>query len=117
AFEESDKTAPPPKDGIEFYGSSSIVHWTTLKEDFPDLPVFNRGFGGSETEHAILYADRIVIPYKPKTIVFYEGDNDLNSGKKPQQVCDDYAAFIAKVQKALPDTHIFILAVKPSIAR
>jgi hypothetical protein len=38
---------PPPKGGIIFTGSSSIRMWTSLKEDFPGLPVLNRGFGGS----------------------------------------------------------------------
>src|SRR5205085_10649885 len=109
--------APPPQNGIEFHGSSSIVKWKTLKQDFPDLPVFNRGFGGSQAEHAVLHAGRIVIPYKPRTIVFHEGDNDLNAGKTPSQVRHDYAAFVAKVQKALPDVHFYILAVKPSVAR
>jgi lysophospholipase L1-like esterase len=50
-------------------------------------------------------------------MVFYEGDNDLNAGKTPQQVRDGYATFVAKVQKGLPDTKFFILAVKPSVAR
>src|SRR5579859_3047551 len=48
AFEASDRTNPPPKDCIVFVGSSSIRFWSSLKEDFPGLPVVNRGFGGSE---------------------------------------------------------------------
>src|SRR4026208_83224 len=46
AFEAEDMAAPPPKGGIIFTGSSSIRMWTSLKEDFPGLPVLNRGFGG-----------------------------------------------------------------------
>src|SRR5881227_1968862 len=47
-FEAKDRTNPPPKGCIVFVGSSSIKRWTSLVADFPDLPVVNRGFGGSQ---------------------------------------------------------------------
>src|SRR4051794_5572805 len=65
AFEAQDKVKPPPKDPILFVGSSSIRMWK-VEESFPDLPVMNRGFGGSEISDSVYYANRIVIPYKPK---------------------------------------------------
>ena len=34
---------------------------------------------------AARYAGRIVTPYKPRLIVLYEGDNDLNAGKSPSK--------------------------------
>jgi hypothetical protein len=40
-------TQPPPRHGVLFIGSSSIRAWSTLPEDFPSVPVINRGFGGS----------------------------------------------------------------------
>lgn len=109
AYEAADKTAPPPQGGIEFIGSSGIARWTTLKEDFAGLPVFNRGFGGSQIEDAIYFADRIVIPYKPKTIVFQSGGNDINAGKPPEQVARDFEAFVAKVRAALPEVRILFV--------
>ena len=60
AFEAQDQKSPPPKDGIVFVGSSSIRLWTTLADDFPGVPVLNRGFGGSRIAHSTRYADRIV---------------------------------------------------------
>ena len=48
AFEAGDRTNPPPRDCILFVGSSSIRMWSTLRHDFPGLPVVNRGFGGSQ---------------------------------------------------------------------
>ena len=54
-----DATNPPPKGGIVFVGSSSIRLWD-LKKWFPDLPVINRGFGGSQLADSVRYADRIV---------------------------------------------------------
>ena len=117
AWGESDKKTPPPQGGIEFIGASGITRWTTLAADFPGLPVFNRGFGGSQIEDATYYADRIVIPYKPKMIVFQSGGNDINAGKSPERVAKDYEAFVAKVRASLPDVRIFFIEQAPSSKR
>src|SRR4051812_33442869 len=71
AFEARDREQPPEKGGIVFGGSSSIRMWKTLAEDFPKHRVLNRGFGGSEIEDSVHFADRIVIPYSPRMIVLY----------------------------------------------
>src|SRR5689334_8030273 len=65
AFEAQDRKTPPPANQIVFVGSSSIVLWD-LKKFFPDLTTINRGFGGSDMIDSVHYADRIVIPYKPR---------------------------------------------------
>ena len=115
-FETRDKEQFPPADGILFIGSSSIVGWD-VKKYFPELPVYNRGFGGSQVIDSVHFADRIVVPYKPKTIVLYAGDNDIGAGKSPERVAADYKAFVAKVHAALPKTRIVYIAIKPSIRR
>ena len=115
-FEQQDRVKPPPKGGILFVGSSSIVGWD-LKKCFPDLPVINRGFGGSQISDSIHFAERIVLPYRPKVIVLYAGDNDVAGGKTPKQVVADYRTFVAKVHQALPKTRIVYVAIKPSIRR
>ncbi|MDP3069597.1 MAG: SGNH/GDSL hydrolase family protein [Opitutaceae bacterium] len=116
-FTQADATRAPAPGGIVFVGSSSIVKWTTLTEDFPGLPVINRGFGGSELEDSLFYADRIVLPYRPRTVVLYAGDNDLNAGKTPERVHADFRAFVAKIHAALPKTKIVFIAIKPSPSR
>jgi hypothetical protein len=102
-FEEADKLSPPPQNAIVFIGASSIVRWN-LKESFPELgaQAINRGFGGSLAADSTRYADRIVIPYKPRMVVFYAGDNDVEANHTPQQIADDFAAFDRKVHAALP---------------
>lgn len=114
---KNDTTNPPPRDGIVFVGSSSIKRWTTLAADFPGLPVINRGFGGSQLADSVHYADRVVIPYKPKTVVVYAGENDINAGKSPDAVHADFNAFRAKVHAALPQARILYIAMKPSPSR
>jgi gluconolactonase len=117
AFERSDRTNKPPTGGIVFVGSSSIRKWTTVAHDFPNCRVLNRGFGGSHLGDSVYYADRIVIPYKPKTIVLFAGSNDINFGLTPEHVLADLAAFVRKIRKDLPDTKIIYLSVSTSPSR
>jgi lysophospholipase L1-like esterase len=117
AFESEDKQSPPPSGAVLFLGSSSIRLWTTLPKDFPELTVINRGFGGSEIADSVRYAPRIVLPYKPKTIVFYAGGNDINSGKAPETVLKNYQAFVREVHKALPTTRIVYISMNPAVSR
>jgi lysophospholipase L1-like esterase len=117
AYEEKDRTDPPPKGGILFTGASTIRKWTTLKEDFPGLPVINRRFGGSEILDCTHFADRIVFPYQPKMIFFRSGGNDIHNGKTAEQVYADYKEFVTKVREKLPDTEIYFIAQNPTIAR
>jgi len=116
AFEKWDHQNAVPKDCILFVGSSSIRLWQTA-ESFPDLPVINRGFGGSTVPDVNHFADRIVFKYKPCTIVFYAGDNDLAAGKSPDQVHRDTEDFRKMVHDRLPDTRIIYLPIKPSPLR
>ena len=117
AFEASDKTNPPPQNAILFIGSSSIRMWTDIQKAFPEHRVFRRGFGGSELSDSVEFADRIVIPYKPKMILLYAGDNDIANGKSPERVLGDFKEFVEKVHAALPRTRIGYISIKPSLAR
>jgi len=116
-FAAEDAAHPPPRNAVLFIGSSSIRFWNTLAEDFPGIAVINRGFGGSEIRDSTWYADRIVVPYKPRLILLYAGDNDINAGRTPAQVLADVQAFVARVRKNLPGVHIGYLAIKPSPSR
>lgn len=116
AFEQQDREQAPPKDGIVFVGSSSIRMWD-VKKAFPELPVINRGFGGSQLADSVHFAPRIVLPYKPRTIVVYAGDNDLKGGKTPETVFRDFQDFVKVVRKELPKTRIIYLSIKPSPSR
>lgn len=112
-----DASHPPAPGGVVFVGSSSIVKWTTLAADFPDHAVVNRGFGGSELADSVYYADRIVLPYRPRTVVVYAGENDIADGKTPERVRADFVAFERLVHGALPHTRIIYIGLKPSPSR
>lgn len=115
-FEEEDAKNPPVKGEVVFVGSSSIRLWD-LSEFFPGLTALNRGFGGSQTADALRYVDRIVVPYGPRVIVFYAGDNDIAAGKSPEEVATDFKAFVSKVREKLPETAIIYISIKPSLSR
>jgi lysophospholipase L1-like esterase len=118
AFESLDSENRPPDGSILFIGSSSIRYWKTLKEDMAPLQVLNRGFGGSRISDVIHYADRIVFPYKPTTIVFYAGENDLSglfytTKKTPEEVRDNFQTFCETVHVQLPQVPIYFISIKP----
>ncbi len=116
SFAKWDSKNATPADPILFVGSSSIVMWKT-HDCFPDLPVINRGFGGSHMSDLLYYIDRVVMPYDPKAIVVYEGDNDIAGGKSPQRVFSDYKKFVATVHSRFPSTPIIFITIKPSGSR
>jgi lysophospholipase L1-like esterase len=116
-FEAADREQPPRPGGVLFTGSSSIRLWSTLQQDFPGVHLVNRGFGGSELSDVVGYADRVVLPHRPRLVVVYAGDNDLNSGKSPERVLADYRALVERIHRALPRTRVAYIAIKPSVAR
>jgi lysophospholipase L1-like esterase len=116
AFEEQDKASPPAQEGLVFVGSSSIRLWD-LKKGLPDLPCTNRGFGGSQMADSAYFADRIVIPYKPRVVVVFAGGNDIAAGKTPEQVAEDFQSLVSKIHAALPKTKIYFVSLFPSVAR
>jgi lysophospholipase L1-like esterase len=117
AYEAADKVNPPSQGAVLFVGASGIRLWKSLPQDFPGEKVINRGFGGSEMADSVYYADRIVIPYKPRLIVIQAGGNDINNGKSPEQVLADFRAFVEKVRARLPGVRIAYLGMNPSPSR
>ena len=117
AFEAADKTNPPPQGAILFIGSSSIRLWKSLAQDFPQHQVINRGFGGSQIIDSVNYAQRIILPYRPRLVVLYAGGNDINSGKSPEQVFTHFQAFVKKIHAALPETRVAYISIAPNPAR
>jgi hypothetical protein len=65
----------------------------------------------------LAYMDRIVLPYAPRMILVYEGDNDLAGGRSPKEIADGFEEFARRVHRKLPRTHVAFLAIKPSIRR
>ena len=117
-FESQDRKIPPRRHGIVCIGSSSVRGWhATIQQDLAPLTIIPRGFGGSNMNDALHYADRIVLRYRPRAVVIYEGDNDIAQGVGTQKIVETFRAFVAKIHKDIPDCRIYFLAIKPSIRR
>ena len=108
AFEAADQKQPPVKGDILFVGSSSIRMWD-VKRSFPELPVVNRGFGGSQIEDSTHFAERVIGTHEPRAILFYAGDNDIASGKSAETVAGDFEKFVAKVRGKRPEAQILFI--------
>lgn len=117
-FEEQDKVNPPSKKNlIVFTGSSSIVYWKSLAEDFPGYNIINRGFGGSRASDLVLYTDRVISVYNPKQVFIYEGDNDISGGRKAEEVLKDFTTIFNQIRAKNKKTEIVFISIKPSPSR
>jgi lysophospholipase L1-like esterase len=104
-------------DLILFAGSSSFRLWKEMTTDFPGYNIVNRGFGGSEMSDLLYYADQLILPYQPKQIFIYEGDNDLGNGRPVKVVMKNTDQLLHKIRRALPTTEVIFLTPKPSGSR
>lgn len=118
AFAADDALHPHPPGGVLFVGSSSIRLWSDLESQFANLPVvIKRGFGGSQLSDCVKHLSRLVLRYRPNTVLVYAGDNDLAAGIAPQEVLRRFDAFVDGVHASLPSTRIAYISIKPSPAR
>lgn len=115
-FKAWDRRNSFPSDAILFVGSSSIRLWETAAA-FPEMPVINRGFGGSHTSDVQHYYEAVIGNYDPALIVFYEGDNDIASGKPVKQVFHDYRQLVHRILNDQPGVDFLYIPIKPSSSR
>jgi lysophospholipase L1-like esterase len=115
-FEDQARKTPVAEGANLFVGSSSIRLWK-LESSFPNHACVNHGFGGSQLGDSAKYAERIVIPHKPRVVVVYAGDNDIAAGKTPEAVFADYRSLRDKLHAALPETKLVFVSIKPSPSR
>lgn len=111
------ESVPAGGELIVFTGSSSVRMWRDLAADFPEQTVINRGFGGSQMSDLLHYADELILRHRPAKVFIYEGDNDIAAGKKAGRILRDAKKLRQRIHNALPDTELYFLAAKPSLAR
>jgi lysophospholipase L1-like esterase len=118
-FKKHDSISFPPKNAIVFVGSSSFTKWQDVQSYFPNYKIINRGFGGSTLPDVIHYANDIILPYHPKQVIIYCGDNDLASSDTitPQIVTSRFKTLFHVIRKNLPATNIAFISIKPSPSR
>jgi lysophospholipase L1-like esterase len=118
-FKMEDQRHPPPANAILFVGSSSFTKWKDVAGYFPGYTIINRGFGGSTLQDLIRYVHEIIIPYHPKQVVIYCGDNDLASSDSitADSVFERFRVLFALIRDGLPGENIIYVSIKPSPSR
>lgn len=119
AFLKADSLQFPSKEQILFVGSSSFTYWKDIKDYFPNYPIINRGFGGSALPDLIHYANQIIIPYQPKQIIIYCGENDIadSVAATPRMVLDRFKILFKIIRSQLGNIPIAFVSIKPSPSR
>ena len=100
-----------------FTGSSSIVMWKNIRDQFPDNKIINNGFGGSQMHELLYFLEELVINYKPAKVFIYEGDNDISEGRTTNNIMKSTKKITRIIKHKLPGTKIYYISPKPSIAR
>ena len=118
-FKKQDSLHFPAKNQILFVGSSSFRMWTDVQDAFPGYKILNRGFGGSSLPDVIRYVNDVIIPYQPKQIFIYCGDNDLAASDAitPAIVLSRFKQLFSLVRNKLPKVPIAFVSIKPSPSR
>ncbi len=118
-FKKQDSIQFPPAHAILFVGSSSFRKWQDVSNYFPGYIIINRGFGGSSLPDVIRYADEIIIPYHPKQIVIYCGDNDLAGSDTVtgKTVFERFKTLFELIRSKMPGENILFVSIKPSPSR
>lgn len=119
AFKKADASKPPAQNAIVFTGSSSFTKWTDVSNYFPGYNIINRGFGGSTLKDVIRYAYDVILPYAPKQVVIYCGENDLAlADSLPAiEIVKRFRTLFAIIRINLPETNISFVSIKPSPSR
>ncbi len=119
SFKKADSVSFPPENAILFIGSSSFTMWKDVQKDFPAYTIINRGFGGSSLTDVIRYASDIILPYDPKQIVIYCGENDLAGSDKVTSkiVVDRFKQLFGLIRNSYPNAKLTYVSMKPSPSR
>ena len=89
-------------------GSSSIEFWETSKEDLAPIVSYNHGIGGTTIEEwDEKLNQRLVLPYKPKMVVYYVGINNvINTKQNTETISNNLVKFFDDTHAALPNTKV-----------
>ncbi len=119
AFKKKDSTDHPPKGAILFVGSSSFTNWKDVQDYFPGYTIINRGFGGSKLTDVIRYAYDVILPYQPKQVVIYCGENDFSSDStlSASEVVLRFQTLFGIIRQNLPQATVHFISLKPSPSR
>ena len=118
-FKKIDSESAPPKNAILLIGSSSFTKWQDVNDYFLGKTIINRGFGGSRLTDLNDYSEDLLLPYQPKQIIIYCGENDFADNPKLEAdvVVDRFKSFYKKIRKKFPNIEVDFISIKYSPSR
>lgn len=102
---------------VVFYGSSSFRLWADVKKDLGSNDIINLAFGGSTLAICADKFEEIVVPFRPRSIVIYAGDNDIGDGIKEDELFNRFNRLLSQIRNSIGEIPIVFLSIKPSIQR
>jgi hypothetical protein len=103
AMVKADQDNPPTAEGVMFVGSGLVEAWD-VRHYFGAYRTANRGIPGARVSDFTYYADQLIVPFKPSSLIVCLTEADT---------IDDFTKFVAKIHQSLPKTPIVVLAEKP----
>ncbi len=116
-IKQYDKIYRPPQSPILFTGSSSIRIWDNMAEMFKGYQVLNRGVGGAVLSDLNRYVEDIILPYKPKQLILYIGENDIPVAPNGDSVFAGFLRLYQHIRSFLPQVPLAYISIKPSPSR
>ena len=106
------------KFGETVFAGSSLMEMfpinKLLREHNDDTIIYNRGIGGYLTDNLLENLDVCVTDLHPSKVFINIGTNDLSwADKSISGIMDNYDRIITGIEKALPDTVIYLMAYYP----
>lgn len=118
AFALEDEIIGDRPGAIVATGSSSMRFWDhRIRQDLAPLTIISRGFGGSNTNDLLNHLDQVVLKHKPRAVLIYEGDNDVAQEVPVETILATFNAVLDRIHAQDAGIRVYLLAVKPSMAR
>jgi lysophospholipase L1-like esterase/poly(3-hydroxybutyrate) depolymerase len=101
---------------VVFLGDSITQGWGSLKKDFPDLQVANRGISGDVTRGVLCRLKEDVLDLNPKAVVLLIGTNDLEENGRPEDIAHNVRLILTACQARHPRMPVIVCKIMPSAA-
>ena len=101
------------KNAVIFLGDSITQGWSSLKKDFPQYKVANRGISGDTTRGVRYRLAEDVLILHPTAVVLLIGTNDLGLGGKPEDTIENLKQILAKLHDANPNMPVILCRIMP----
>jgi len=98
---------------VVFVGDSLVGNWRTLADDWPGVPVANRGIGGEFTRLLLFRLREDVLDLNPKAVVLLSGTNDLSARQDVRITAANLAQILDTIEREAPGTPVLICTVPP----